>query len=43
MNGENWPLDTNELVEFGKLSLEVQDFKKTIDKFRGIQRHTLKQ
>ena len=36
MNGENWPLVTNEPVEFEKSPVEVQDFGIIIDRFRGI-------
>jgi hypothetical protein len=36
--GENRRLVTNELVEFGKQLVEVQDFERVIDRFRGICR-----
>ena len=36
MHGENWPLVTNELVEFEKSPVEVQDFKKITNHSRGI-------
>ena len=36
MNGENRPLITDEPVEFEKLPVEVQDFRKIADHFRGI-------
>ena len=38
MNGENKPLATNELVEFEKSHVEVQDFTKITNYFRGICR-----
>ena len=36
MHGENWPLVTNELVEFEKSPVEVQDFRKITNHSRGI-------
>ena len=36
MNEENQPLVTDELVEFEKNWVEVQDFKKTSNHFIGI-------
>ena len=36
MNRENRPLVTDELVEFEKQPVEVQQFRKTIDRFGGI-------
>ena len=36
MIGENWQLVTNELVEFEKLPVEIQDSMKITDHFRGI-------
>ena len=41
-NGENRPPITDERVEFGKHLVEVQDFTKTTDLLRGIQRQYLK-
>ena len=38
MNRENQPLVTDEPVEFEKYLVEVQDFRKITDHFRGIQR-----
>jgi hypothetical protein len=38
MIGENRQLVTNELVEFEKYPVEVQNCKKNIDHFRGIYR-----
>ena len=35
-DGENWQLITDEPVEFEKSTIEVQDCKKFIDRFRGI-------
>jgi hypothetical protein len=42
MIGENRPLVTNELVEFEKQPVEVQDFREFTDHFRGIYRIYLK-
>ena len=36
MNGENWPLVTDEPVEFEKEPVEVQDFRKITHHFRRI-------
>ena len=36
MNGENRLLITDEPVEFENSSIEVQDFKKVTDHFKGI-------
>ena len=36
MNGERQPLLTSEPVKFEKSAVEVQDFTKTIDRFREI-------
>ena len=36
MNGENWQLVTNELIELEKQPVELQDFTKIADCFRGI-------
>ena len=36
MNGESRPVVTDELVEFEKRSVEVQDCRKIIDHFKGI-------
>jgi len=36
MNGENWLLVTDELVEFQKQPIEVQDWGKITDHFQGI-------
>jgi hypothetical protein len=38
MIGENQQLVTNELVEFEKFPVEVQDWKKINDHFRGKYR-----
>ena len=38
MIGENQQLVTNEPVEFEKSSVEVQDYKKITNHFRGIYR-----
>ena len=38
MIGENCQLVTNELVEFEKQPVEVEDCKKMTDYFRGIYR-----
>ena len=36
MNGENQQVLTDEPVDFEKEPVEVQDFKQTINQFRGI-------
>jgi hypothetical protein len=36
MKRENPPLVARELVEFDKYMVEVQNFRKTIDRFREI-------
>ena len=36
MHGKNRPLVTDELVEFEKLPIEMQDFGKITHHFRGI-------
>lgn len=41
MNRENWPLVVDEPIEFENLLVEVQDFRKIMDKFKGIYKHTL--
>ena len=38
MIGENRQLVTNEPIEFEKTPVEVQDYKKITDHFRGIYR-----
>ena len=38
MIGENWQLVTDELVEFAKYPVEVQDYMKITDRFRGNYR-----
>ena len=42
MNRENWPLVKNELVEFEKWPVEVQDFGKIIDHGKEIYETYLK-
>jgi hypothetical protein len=34
MNGKNWPLGTDEMLEFGRQSVEVQNFRKTTHMLR---------
>ena len=41
MNRENWPLVVDESIEFENLLVEVQDFRKIMDKFKGIYKLTL--
>ena len=36
LNGESWPLVTDELVEFEKEPVDVQDFGKITPHFEGI-------
>ena len=36
MKGESWLLVTDASVKFENLSVEVQEFKKIIDNYRGI-------
>ena len=38
LSGENWQLVTDEPVEFEKWPVEVGDFRRTTDHFRGIYR-----
>ena len=40
MNGENWPLLTDEHVEFEKQPIEVQEFKKITDHLEEPTSHT---
>jgi hypothetical protein len=41
MTVENRPLVTNEHVEFEKQLVQIQDFKKITDLFRGLCRYFL--
>jgi hypothetical protein len=38
MIGENWQLITYEPVEFEKLLVEIQDYMKITNRFRGLYR-----
>lgn len=42
MNGDNWPLVTDELVEFEKHPAEVQDIMKITDYMKSME-YTLNQ